>query len=61
MKYQAIKRGFDGIVVREVGAVFEFEGKPGSWMKPVEEGAPAVAPVKEDRPPSKKLKEKDVI
>lgn len=36
-KYRAIKRGYDGIVVREVGDVFEFAGKPGSWMEPIED------------------------
>lgn len=33
MKVVAIKRGFDGQVVREVGEVFDFEGELGSWMK----------------------------
>lgn len=36
MKVKAIARGFDGNVVREIGDVFEFEGKLGKWMEKVD-------------------------
>lgn len=49
-KYRAIKRGYDGVVVREVGVIFEFAGKPGSWMVPVED--------KEEVKPKEKVREK---
>lgn len=35
MKVKAIKRGFDGVAVREAGEVFEFSGKLGKWMEKV--------------------------
>lgn len=47
-KVKAVKRGFDGKRVREIGEVFEFEGKPGSWMELVEEKKPA-KPAKLDK------------
>lgn len=38
MKVIATKRGFDGIVVREVGEEFDFPGEHEPyWMKPVDE------------------------
>lgn len=40
-KYKALKRGFDGLKVREIGEEFNFLGKPGSWMKPVNAKAEA--------------------
>jgi hypothetical protein len=37
MKVKATERGFDGIKVREPGEVFDYEGKLGTWMEPIEE------------------------
>jgi hypothetical protein len=37
MRVKAIKKGYDGKQIREPGAVFEFEGKLGSWMEVVDE------------------------
>lgn len=34
-RYKALKQGYDGVKVREPGEEFEFEGKPGKWMKQV--------------------------
>ncbi|XGC82040.1 hypothetical protein ACES2L_06025 [Bdellovibrio bacteriovorus] len=31
--YIALQRGHDGIVIREKGEQFQFNGKPGKWMK----------------------------
>lgn len=36
-QYIAIAKGYDGVKVREVGEKFHFAGKPGKWMKLVEE------------------------
>lgn len=47
-KVKAVKKGFDGKRIREVGEVFDFEGKPGSWMEVVEEKKPS-KPVKEEK------------
>lgn len=44
MLVKAIKRGFDGVKLREPGETFEFEGKPGSWMEAVKEQADADTP-----------------
>lgn len=35
-KYKAIARGYDGKRIIEVGEVFEFAGKRGKWMVPLE-------------------------
>jgi hypothetical protein len=35
-KYIATARGYDNVKIREKGEVFEYKGKPGSWMKPYE-------------------------
>jgi hypothetical protein len=35
-RYKAIKKGFDGKQIRHPGEVFDFDGKPGSWMEEVE-------------------------
>lgn len=40
-QYKATKRGFDGLKCREIGEVFPFLGKPGSWMEPVNAKAEA--------------------
>lgn len=32
-RYKALARGFDGRCIREEGDEFEFDGKPGKWMK----------------------------
>lgn len=49
--YRALKRGFDGKVIREKDEKFEFTGAPGDWMKLVEndevqEGPTVLAPPK---------------
>jgi hypothetical protein len=43
-KYKALKKGYDGVKLREPGEVFEFDGKPGSWMQALDgQAAPAPA------------------
>lgn len=32
MQVTAIKKGYDGVKVREIGETFEFDGPLGSWM-----------------------------
>lgn len=49
-KYKAIKRGYDGVKLREPGEVFEFSGKAGSWMEPLDKSA---APAKKGEPKEK--------
>lgn len=39
MKVKALKRGFDGVVIREAGEVFEFKGEVGDWIVAVDEDA----------------------
>lgn len=34
--YRALKKGFDGEMLREKGAIFAYAGKPGSWMELVD-------------------------
>lgn len=36
-RYKAIHRGYDGYQLREVGEVFEYGGRPGDWMKEVDD------------------------
>lgn len=36
MKYVATQRGYHGRII-EPGETFQYEGKPGLWMKPVAE------------------------
>lgn len=43
MKYVATQRGYIGRII-EPGETFEYEGKPGSWMKPVAEEKSAEQP-----------------
>lgn len=59
-KYVAIKKGFDGMVVREEGEVFPFEGKPGSWMK-LAEGEKEEAHSSDKKSMKVKEDKKDVI
>ncbi len=59
-KYKAIKRGYDGIKVREIGEEFEFVGKKaGSWMELVDKVKPS--PVKAAEIKSEKPADKEVI
>ena len=46
-RYKAIARGYDGVKVREIDEVFEFEGPQGSWMEALD------APKQEVKAPSK--------
>ena len=39
MRVRAKARGYDGVTVREVGDEFDFNGKLGSWMEPVDGSA----------------------
>ena len=57
-KVKAIKRGFDGFVVREVGEEFEFEGEIGSWMESLEDDKKAAAKSKDVKPADEKPKAK---
>jgi hypothetical protein len=50
IKVKAIKRGYDGVQVREVGEVFEFKGKLGSWMKEASKGDEAFESKVEKKP-----------
>lgn len=38
-EYKAISRGYDNVKLREPGEKFQFSGKPGKWMEPVDEEA----------------------
>lgn len=49
--FVAIKRGHDGLKVREIGEEFPFLGKPGRWMKLKEEVEAEKA--KADKPAAK--------
>lgn len=56
-KYKAKEKGYlnkQGIILK--GQVFEYEGKPGKWMKPVDAKAEVSEPKAEvkDSPKSKK-------
>jgi hypothetical protein len=52
MKVIATATGYDGIVVREPGEVFEIkDGKKGSWFKPAEELEASVPRGKGKKPP----------
>jgi len=53
-KMKAIKKGYDGKQIRNIGDVFDFEGKPGSWMQRVDEKAESGGPSKPEKPASKK-------
>lgn len=51
--YKATARGYDGVTLREKGDVFEFGGKPGSWMVEVKGvKAPVDASAKKPDEPS---------
>lgn len=34
--YKATKKGYCGVKVREIGESFDFKGKPGTWMEPID-------------------------
>jgi len=60
-QFKAIKKGFDGKKIRMAGEVFEYEGKPGKWMKEVG-AAESKEAVKSMKAKSKdKPKDEDVI
>lgn len=40
MKVRALRMGFDGRQRRRPGEVFEFAGKLGTWMEPVDTAVP---------------------
>lgn len=51
-KYKALKRGYDGSKVIEIGEEFEFSGKPGKWMELIDDSKPApkAQPKAEEKP-----------
>lgn len=70
VRYKAIARGYDGAKIREIGEIFDFAGKPGTWMKPLDEvkAAKAQASVQSGEkapegevPPADKPSDSDVI
>lgn len=52
MKVRALKKGYDGKQLREKGDVFDYEGKLGSWMEPLEK-APKEKKEQEQAPKEK--------
>ena len=64
MRVRAKARGYDGVAVREEGDVFDFSGKLGSWMEPVDDagnviGASSDAASQQDGGGSKRSKKSD--
>lgn len=43
VRYKATARGYCGVKIREPGEVFDFDGKPGSWMVPLKDAKAAEA------------------
>ncbi|MBA3755525.1 MAG: hypothetical protein H0X02_04565 [Nitrosomonas sp.] len=60
-EYVAVKRGYDGVKVREVGEVFMFSGIPGKWMKLHDAKAPVVHAAPKEEKSFKKGHSSDVI
>jgi hypothetical protein len=59
-KFKAKVKGFDGSQIREAGEVFEFAGKPGKWMIPME-SVVAVPEAPADDHKGKKSKKHDEL